>query len=130
MKSNEVHVNERGGKQSKLDVRYDLLSPTAIKALAQVLAYGAEKYDPWNWTKIDTKDHVNHAMNHIIEYLAGNEDEHFPQLYHALCRMMFAVHMLIAEQDIKFKVNVDTKRFEEAAQIITDVIKAAAQRVK
>jgi 5'-nucleotidase len=59
-----VTVNENGGKQS---------------------------YGEWNWRRIPTSDHLNHALTHIFAYLAGDkQDDH---IGHALCRLMFAQSM-------------------------------------
>jgi hypothetical protein len=91
----EIDTNERGGKQSKLDVRYDLMPPDAMERLAQVLAEGAKKYSPKNWMLIDSDDHINHALNHIFKYLGGEVDD--DHIGHALCRMMMAVQMVIVE---------------------------------
>lgn len=85
-----IEVNEKGGKQSKVGVRYDLIDPIAIQKLAQVFHEGAEKYDEWNWLKIDCRSHLNHALNHIYLWLGGDEsgEDH---LAHALCRLTMAV---------------------------------------
>jgi hypothetical protein len=90
-----IDTNERGGMQSKLAVRYDLLDGRAMDRLAAVLAYGAKKYAPDNWRLIDVDAHLNHAMKHIMNYLdlracrvvQSADDE----LGHAFCRLFMAV---------------------------------------
>jgi len=82
-------VNEKGGKQSKSPYRFDLVDGKAMFRLAGVLAYGATRYAPNNWRLISLQDHLNHALQHLFAYLAGDtQDDH---LGHALCRLMFAV---------------------------------------
>ena len=54
--------------------------------------YGAEKYGETrlqrNYTKIPADEHINHAIQHLYAYLAGDtSDDH---LGHALVRTMFA----------------------------------------
>ena len=84
-----ITTNERGGGQSYIPFRFDLLDGKALSGLARVLAEGAEKYAPNNWRLIPLQDHLNHAMMHIFAYLAEDtQDEH---LEHALTRLMFAV---------------------------------------
>lgn len=84
----ETATNERGGMQSHVPVRFDLIDGKAMFAMAAVLHEGAEKYAPGNWRLIGTRDHLNHALMHIYAYLSGDRtDEH---LSHALCRITFA----------------------------------------
>ena len=82
-------TNDRGASQSHIPYRCDLLDAKAILDLAELLGQGAEKYGEEEWRKIDTPDHLNHAMTHILAYQAGdNQDDH---LLHAFCRLMMAV---------------------------------------
>jgi hypothetical protein len=84
-----IETNSKGGKQSKLNVRFDLLDPTAMLALGRVLKEGFDTYGKDNWKNIDVDSHLNHAMYHIIMHIAKDTSEE--HLHHALCRMMFAV---------------------------------------
>jgi hypothetical protein len=82
-------VNEHGGKQSKVEYAFDQLDPLAMFQLAGIIQKGAEKYGRDNWKKITTKEHLNHALQHIFAHLAGDkQDDH---LGHAFCRLMFAI---------------------------------------
>ncbi len=61
-------------------------------AAAMVAQYGAEKYGEdfyhRNYTKIPPEEHINHAIQHLYAFLAGDEsDDH---LSHAILRAMFA----------------------------------------
>lgn len=82
-------VNEKGGKQSQVLYRFDLLDPAAMFEMTRVLDEGAKKYgDDENWRKIDVRSHLNHLLIHAYAYLAGDEsDDH---LSHIMCRAMFA----------------------------------------
>ena len=87
--SEETTTNEAGGRQSKLQYRFDLIDAKALFELANVLHTGEEKYGKDNWRKISTGDHLNHALSHIYAYLAGDkQDKH---LAHALCRCLMAL---------------------------------------
>lgn len=82
-------VNERGGAQASTPYRFDLLDAKAMFRLAEVAGHGAEKYGADNWRNIDITENVNHALQHLYAYLAGDrQDDH---LAHALCRCLFAV---------------------------------------
>lgn len=92
-------TNERGGKQSKVLYRFDLLDPRAMFEMTKVLAEGAEKYGVDNWRNIDVRDHLNHLLVHTYAYLAGDKsDEH---LSHIMCRAMFAQAVAIQEEESK-----------------------------
>ena len=88
--ASETVTNSRGAKQSKLPVRYDLIPPSSIAKVAEVLAEGERKYGQGNWQLIDTSDHLNHALNHI--YLFLNSDNSEDHLSHAACRLLFAIY--------------------------------------
>ena len=84
-----ITTNEKGGKQSDTPYRFDLIDAKAMFRLAQVMAYGAKRYAPNNWRLITKEDHINHALQHLYAYLAGDkQDDH---LGHALARIMMAV---------------------------------------
>lgn len=102
------HVNEAGGRQSKLYCEYRLLDAAAMHALTCVLHRG-KKYGIDNWRLIPTHEHLNHAMNHIMSHidyarLRGIEESKSKalapsfcgraaedDLAHAFCRLMFAL---------------------------------------
>lgn len=84
-----IVTNEAGGKQSGSPYRCDLLPPLAALQVASVLKHGADKYGPNNWKKIPTGDHLNHALAHVLAWLAGDrQDDH---LGHFACRAMMAL---------------------------------------
>lgn len=106
--SEEIVTNPLGGKQSKLYVAYHLIDPHALEALAAIHHRGAIKYAPDNWRKIDTEEHINHALHHIVQALkitgarrrgllyAHDKEDH---LAHALCRITFAIAMETEQHD-------------------------------
>lgn len=108
-----VGTNERGGMGTVLDVRYDLLPPAALDAVAQIRKFGAEKYAPWNYTKVDAREHINHAIKHLFTALEDNgmDSSGFPHLWHALCRVMMAVDV---EQREGLVTNLDMQERERS----------------
>lgn len=92
----QTHTNAKGGSQSHIPVRFDLVDGKAMFAMCGVLAEGAAKYGPNNWRKIDIDDHLNHLIMHAYAYLAGDRsDEH---LSHIMCRAMFAQAVELTEE--------------------------------
>ena len=84
--------NEHGGKQSDTPYAFHMLPTSAVFGAAEVCAYGAKKYGETvsnrNYVKIPTEEHINHAIQHLYAYLAGDtQDDH---LGHAVVRCMFA----------------------------------------
>ena len=72
-------------------VRYDLISPIGLRAVAEACAEGAEKYDDYNWERgMPASDLLNHALRHIYEFLAGDRDEN--HLGHAAWNLLGAIH--------------------------------------
>lgn len=64
-------------------VRYDLVPPSAILAIAEVLTYGARKYKPGNWRKTDDPSrYVAAAMRHFERYRQGEEFDEESGLHH------------------------------------------------
>jgi hypothetical protein len=84
-------VNSKGGKQSHLPCRLDLICPKTLIRMGEILDSGAVKYGEHNWKNIPTQDHINHALVHIYGFLDGNTDD--DHLGHALTRVMFALSM-------------------------------------
>ena len=87
-----TETNENGGRQSATPYAFHFLPPHALFAAAEVAKYGAEKYGETlldrNYKKIPPEEHVNHAIQHLFAYLAGDKsDDH---LSHAILRAMFA----------------------------------------
>lgn len=82
-------VNAQGGKQSDSPYRSDLLPPAALLVIARVLKEGADKYGDDNWRAIPRKDHMNHALTHMLTHRAGDQTDH--HLAHAACRLLFAL---------------------------------------
>jgi hypothetical protein len=106
-----MEVNDRGGRQSKLSTRFDLVPPAALYEVAKTLDEGAEKYGERNWRKINTTSHLNHALAHVNNYLqmtsavAGggveaSSDELIEELAHAATRLLMALEIeLVGEDD-------------------------------
>lgn len=87
---NGIDTNENGAKQTKLEVRFDLVPPDALTEIANVLYKGANKYGVDNWKGIPTNEHVNHALYHLYLYLTTKDKNH---LKNASCRSMFALQL-------------------------------------
>lgn len=90
-------TNEKGGSQSLIPVRFDLIDAKAMFEMAKILHFGAEKYGEDNWRLIPVHEHLNHGIMHAYAYLGGDRtDEH---LSHFLCRATFALGVSLQQED-------------------------------
>jgi len=89
-RADETITNEAGGKQSRIDTRFDLLPAEIHDMVGQVLAHGEHKYGEGNWMKLPISDHIGHALNHISKYRLHKDTN---DLTHAIVRLYFAAHL-------------------------------------
>lgn len=66
---------DSGAERDSLDeVRYDLISPIALRRLAATYAEGARKYSDHNWRKgFPVSSLLNHVLAHLNAYLARED---------------------------------------------------------
>lgn len=73
------------------DIRYDLITPIGLRALAKTYAEGAEKFGVCNWENgMPVVDLLNHAIAHIYNFLGGDRSE--DHLAHAAWNVLGAIH--------------------------------------
>lgn len=71
--------------------RYDLISPLALKALAETCAEGSVKYGDANWLQgLPDSNLLNHVQNHLNSWQSGDTSE--PHLAHAMWNLMALIH--------------------------------------
>ena len=78
-----------GGK-----LQYGLLPPLALKAIVEILTFGAEKYEADNWKHVPNAEerYVDAAMRHFTAWIAGEKKD--PEtgkshLAHVMCCVLF-----------------------------------------
>lgn len=82
-----------------------LLPPKSIVEVGKVLTYGAEKYDPENWRKVDDLQnrYTSAALRHIFAHIDGEENDEetgLSHLAHAMCCLLFKLEdELIAQSE-------------------------------
>lgn len=80
-------------------LRYDLIPPSATKALAEVLTFGARKYKPNNWRNVPQEElnrYVAAAMRHFEAHRSGeyfDADSGLPHLAHCLTNIAFLIDL-------------------------------------
>lgn len=89
-------TRENGAKESASPYRFDILPPLAIADVAEVMAVGAIKYGIDNWKSLPAESHLNHAMQHIFAYIAGDtqEGDVIEHARHVATRILFWLNCL------------------------------------
>lgn len=89
-----------GMKHDQDKPRYDLIPPEAMNELAKVLTYGAEKYSPDNWMKVDDGIPRYYAamQRHVEAWRSGEHTDPESGLTH-LSHAMTCLSFLIALED-------------------------------
>lgn len=87
-----------GMKHDTAKPRMDLIPPKAERLLAEVLTFGATKYAPDNWRKVDNADsrYLAAAMRHINAHRSGeliDRESGLPHLAHAMCSLAFLIEL-------------------------------------
>ena len=76
---------------------YSLIPPETLKALAEVLTFGAQKYAPGNWAKIDNGEtrYLDALFRHLEAYRSGEDfdsESKLSHLAHCMCNVVFLHH--------------------------------------
>jgi hypothetical protein len=99
-KTSEELMNELKANASLGGLKYDackpdfsLISPVALTYLAQVLTFGAKKYDAHNWRKgIPESKIIAASYRHLVAMAAGittDAETGLPHAAHLMCECMF-----------------------------------------
>lgn len=88
---------EVGMKFDDNKLLYSLIPPESLKALAEVLTFGAQKYAPGNWAKVNNGEdrYLNALFRHIEAYRAGEDfdsESNLSHLAHCMCNIVFLHH--------------------------------------
>lgn len=93
-------TNELGGVKAdggKMQPRLLMQSmPNAVAEVCQVLTYGANKYSPDNWRKVEPDRYVDATYRHLLAFHAGegfDAETGKHHLAHAICCLLFLLEM-------------------------------------
>lgn len=85
--------NEVGLKYDQDKPMYSLLPPDALRMVTEVLTYGANKYSPDNWNRVEDlqRRYFDAAMRHQYQDLdeAFDAESGYAHLAHAICCLLF-----------------------------------------
>ena len=88
---------EIGRKDDEGKARFDLVEPEFEAAVAKVLTYGANKYEPNSWQHVEDAENRYYASlrRHINAFRKGDKidpESGLSHLAHAACNIMFLMH--------------------------------------
>ena len=101
-----------------------LLPPKSINEVGKVLTFGAEKYDPHNWRKVDDLQnrYTSAALRHIFAHIDGedvDEETGLSHLAHAMCCLLFKLEdQLIGESEEERTRETDTRKYPPRYRIV------------
>jgi len=75
----EIVTNEQGGKQSEIGGKFTEIPPLALLEVAKIMGEGSEAYPREkdgtpNWHKIGCCSNLDHAGEHLANFLASRND--------------------------------------------------------
>ncbi len=89
-----------GGK-----LRMDLIPPPALRAIARVLTFGANKYGDNSWQNVEYTRYIAALLRHFTEYMEDptkvDPDSGLPHIEHVLCNAVFLATMHEHGKDIE-----------------------------
>ena len=90
--------NDQTVKSDAGKLRLTLVPREIIRAIADIRAYGCEKYgDPENWRKVEPERYRDAAFRHWLAYLEDpqsvDEESGLPHLWHLACNIAFLCEM-------------------------------------
>jgi len=109
--SYEKFTHENAEKARKLadhhdsgKTRVELIDPYTLEEMGKVLAFGAEKYDPWNWTRgISYGRLLGSILRHTFAFMRREDidpESGCHHLAHAMCDVMFLLSMTRRHPDL------------------------------
>lgn len=78
-------------------LQYDLIPPSALKSLAEVLTFGLKKYPRDNWKKCeDNSRYISALYRHLESWRDGEEfdqESNISHLSHAIANLAFLIEL-------------------------------------
>lgn len=105
-----------GIKYDQGKAQMELLPPKALREVAHVLTFGAQKYAPDNWRKVKPlrERYLGAALRHIMSEMEdpGHKDTEsgIDGLAHAICCLMFILENRLGEP-AKMKHELDSLKY-------------------
>lgn len=101
-----------GKKLDNDKVRYDLVDVEFEESIAKVLTFGAKKYAPNNWRKLENPIERYYAAlrRHIAAWRKGERNDRESGLHHLAHAAVNAMFLIALEDKIKLEVTDGTEK--------------------
>jgi len=89
---NKAFSKEKGVKYDQGKRMWCLMPWRELDSVVDVLTFGAKKYSPDNWKKVDVEKYKSAVMRHLSAWFQGNkvdEEDGASHLAHAICNLLF-----------------------------------------
>lgn len=97
-----MHSDEKI-KEKKSKSRLELVPPRALMLVGDVLAFGAEKYEPWGWCNgaFSSEDYRAAALRHLYQHALDDTDEETQMLHmaQAAASVLIALELYLMENN-------------------------------
>jgi hypothetical protein len=101
-------VTSQGTKHDQGKPRLELIPSIALFESGKVLAFGANKYSPWNWSKgIVFSRLIGACYRHLAAYNSGEDvdpESGLSHIAHSLCCLYFLVWMAENRPDMDDRI--------------------------
>ena len=96
-------TEQKGFKHDHGKLRYDLITPRMLEAIAQVLTYGAEKYEANSWQKVENglQRYEAALFRHLQSFRKGemlDSESGLPHMAHATTNALFLMELSEGEK--------------------------------
>jgi hypothetical protein len=101
-----------------------LVPPLALLEVGKVLTYGAKKYSPDNWRKLDNlqERYTSAAMRHLLAHMSGeacDDETELSHLAHAICCLLFKLEDQLIEESEEERLRESyTRKYPESDWVI------------
>ena len=120
---------DEGRKHDDGKLPISLLSSTALKQVAEILQYGARKYDAHNWRKgLAWSRVIDAALRHLLAFNEGEDldkESKLSHVAHAACNLMFLLEYIEThpELDDRYKQKKEKKNdYKRLATVVVGTV--------
>jgi len=107
----DIETTAASGRQSRIASAFTEIPPTALFEVAKVMKLGRDKYGRHNWRQISILAEIDHAGEHLLNFLAQVETSRAdptPELAHAAARMLMALDQWLRRPDYLHETHPET----------------------
>lgn len=91
-----------GMKFDKEKPRWDLLPLDAVEKIVEIMTYGAVKYKPNNWQKVEAWRYKAALLRHLVAIYKGevyDQESGLSHMAHVGCNVLFLIWKELHEDD-------------------------------